>query len=342
MSGGSSQPTTQTTQYNLSPEQRELLKIAMPGLREFSGKPASESIPSFSGVAGFDPLQMQGQEAVVGAAPGQAGVVGTAAGGNAFLSGGNVLYPESNPALRGSIDAATRPIVDTLLEKALPAVRNQAVAAGQFGSSRQGIAEGQAIRGAETAVGDTAAKIASAGYGQGLDAMVKGIGLAPQTAQSLALPGLSLSGVGDVRQALSQAMLGEQTNRFTTEAMWPLLVGKEFAGIAGAIPGGGSTTTASGPQSNSLMQALGLGVAGLGAAGSAMSGAGALLPFLMMSDRRSKQIFAKLARKFRDLPLYAYRYLGEPFFRVGVMADETPAYARVRVNGVDFVDYGAL
>jgi hypothetical protein len=297
---------------------------------------ASQAIPGFSGVAGFDPSQTAGQEMVLGAAPGQAGVVGSAASGNQFLTGGQALDPTTNPALARTIEASTRPITEQLLEKALPAVRSGAVGAGQFGGSRQGIAEGQAIRGAESAVGDAASKVATTGYLSGLDAMTKGIGLAPGSAQALAIPGISTSGVGDVRQALQQALLGEQTSRFNTQALWPLLQGKELASLVGGLPGGGTTTTASGPTAPSgLQQALGYGSAGLGAISS-------MLPLLMMSDRRTKRIVRKLRETLRGIPLYLFEYLGSTLPRVGVMADEVPAYARVSVNGIDFVDYGAL
>lgn len=336
MGSSSPQPQTQTTTHTLAPEQRELLNLAMPGLREFSKMEASQAIPGFSGVAGFDPSQTSGQEMVLASTPGQQGVVGSAAGANQLLTGGNLLYPESNPALQRTIEAGTRPITEQLLFNAMPVIRNQALSAGQFGGSRQGIAEGLAIQGAERAVGDTAAKIATPAYTAGLEAMTKGVGLAPQTAQSLALPGITTSGVGDVRQALAQSMLGEQLSRFNTSALWPLLQGKELASLVGGIPGGSTTTTASGPTAPSgLQQALGYGSMGVSALSS-------MLPLLMMSDRRTKRIIAKLSETLRGIPLYLFEYIGSSLPQVGVMADEVPAYARVRVNDIDFVDYGAL
>ena len=196
-----SQPQTQTTKHELSPEQQQILALGMPGLTNFAAEhPTAEGmIPSFSGVAGFDPMQTQGQEQVLGSTGAQQDIVGSAGQGNQFLTSGQALDPSTNPYMAKTIEAGVRPIREQLLEKALPSIRSGAVGAGQFGSSRQGIAEGQAIRGAETAAGDTLAKIANAGYLAGLDAMTKGIGLAPGTAQAQALPGLTTSGVGDVR-----------------------------------------------------------------------------------------------------------------------------------------------
>ena len=114
------------------------------------------------------------------------------------------------------------------------------------------------------------------------------------------------------------------------------MLGKEYAGIAGTIPGGSTTTTASGPQQpGGLQQALGFRKRGPRALSS-------MMPLLMMSDRRTKRTVRKLREAFHGIPLYVFRYIGDMLPRVGVMADEVPAYARIRVNGIEFVDYGAL
>lgn len=289
--GGSSEPQTKTTTNIISPEAKELTRLAMPGYREFAQMPADAVIPPFSGVAGFDPSQTSGQEMVLGAAPGQAGVVGSAAAGTNWLTGGDVLRPESNPALRGTIDAATRPIWEQLMDTALPAVRSGAILQGgpaSYGGTRQGIAEGIATRGATQAAQDASSKIATEGYKAGLDAMTKGLALAPTTAQSLSLPGLTVSGVGDVRQDETQKQLSEMISRYGVESLWPLLRSQELSGAATSLPGGGISgqqSVASAPQQNTLMQALGLGVSGLGALGAAGGSAGIaglapLLPFL--------------------------------------------------------------
>lgn len=282
MGGGSTTPVSQTTKTDLSPEQRQILDLAMPGLKEFAANPPK--LPGFSGVAGFDPLQTQGQDMALAAAPTQSSVVGGAASATNRLTSGELLTPDANPALRDTISASTRPIINDLLERALPAIRGEASTTGNFGSSRQGIAEGLATGRAAQAVGDTAAKVATTGYGQGLDAFGKGVALAPSTAQAQLLPGLTTSGVGDVRQALQQALLGEKTGRFNFEQLLPLLMGKEFAGIAGTLPGAGSTTTGTVASPNPIMQGAGLGIAGLGALGSMGGSAGiaGLAPLLAM------------------------------------------------------------
>lgn len=51
----------------------------------------------------------------------------------------------SNPAVTGMMDANRMRAVQALQEDMLPAIRGGAIAAGQLGGSRQGIAEGQAV-----------------------------------------------------------------------------------------------------------------------------------------------------------------------------------------------------
>lgn len=284
MGNGGNQPT-QATAVNLTPEQRELYGLAMPHLREFAARRPSP-YPG-SSVPGFDPLQTQGQEMAVGSAGTQGDVVQGAAEGNRLLTSSDILSPGSNPALQGHIDAAVRPIYSNLTERVLPATRSGAHQAGQFGSSRQAILESLAARDAAVAAGDTASRIASTGYGQGLDAMAKGIGLAPQTAGAQTMPALTVSGVGDVRQNLMRELLGENVSRWNYEQMLPLFMGQSLIQSASGMPPAGTTTTANNPQGSRLPAHLGGALSGAaagsafglpGAAGGAILGG--LLPFL--------------------------------------------------------------
>ncbi len=68
------------------------------------------------------------------------------------------LDPRSNPFTAAAADAATRQTLATLTNQALPAIRTGAIGAGQYGGSRQGIAEGQAITGASQAMADAITK----------------------------------------------------------------------------------------------------------------------------------------------------------------------------------------
>lgn len=281
--GGKSRTTSQTSTVNLTPEQKELLKLALPPVKEYAAQPTT--LPSTPLTAGFTPEQTAGQEQALGVVPTQQALAESGAGSTDFLLN-QALFPETNPALRQTIEAATRPIQENLLTSTLPAIRSGAAATGGFGGSRQGIAEGLASRSASQAIGDTAAKVATEGYQGGLDAMVRSLGLLPQTIGAQAAPALTTSGVGDVRQNLQQQQLDEAAYRDLYAQLEPLYRGQNIAGVAAGLPGGSTTVTGTQPGTSPLTSALGgfsLGSAlfpALSAAGPIGAGLGALLAFL--------------------------------------------------------------
>lgn len=271
--GKKSQPVAQTTSF--TPRGSGLFDVAESNALKFAANPPQ--LPNFPLIEPFTAEQTQGQEMALAAAGGaQTDLASRGANMARFLSG-DVLYPESNPALQGYMDAAVRPITEQFTQSVLPNIRNSAVSTGNFGSSRQGIAEGVASQGYTRAVGDTTAKIASQGYGQGLDAFLKNLQLMPTTMASQTIPALTTSGVGDVRQALLQAMRGEQASRSTYDDMLPLLLARELTGIGAAMPGGTSTTTATGPQANPLMAGAGGAMSGAMMGNMMLPGLGAIL-----------------------------------------------------------------
>jgi hypothetical protein len=174
-----------------------------------------------------------------------------------------VLDPNSNPNLQKTVDAALGRTTRAFNEDVLPGIRSSFVGAGQGGSTRQGIAEGIAMDRLQQNLGDTAASMYSQAYGQGLDAMLRGVALAPQTGQMLMAPSGVLSAVGTDQQAMNQAQLTDLVNRwnFNQNAPWNELV--QYGQLVTGGFGGTSTTNAPSPQSSPLM----------GAAGGALSGA---------------------------------------------------------------------
>jgi hypothetical protein len=281
----SSQPQTQTTTQVLSPEQRQLMNLAMPGVTEFAAKVPERY--QGSTVAGFDPSQMAGQEGALQSAGTQEGLARTGAGTTLDWLNPNALDITKQPGLQGNIDAATRPITQALTEQALPAIRDSAERSGNFGSSRQGIAEGLASGRASQAIGDATSNIVSKGYQTNVDAQLKALGLLPSTINTQTTGDLTTSNVGDVRQSMAQALLGEQVGNFNYDQMAPFLQSKEIMSLLSGLPGGTTQTTASGPQKNPLTSALGGAASGaslgsmfgpMGTAGG--TAIGALLPFL--------------------------------------------------------------
>lgn len=268
--GRSSSPPAQTTTTStqtveLSPEQKKLLQLAIPKAETFGEQ--GLTLPTESGIAGFDPLQLAAQgDLLTLAAPGSAlnDTISNASLANNFALG-PLLFPSTNPALRDATAGAVRPIIEAFTQSVLPNIRGGAQLAGQPGSSRQGVAEGIATGSLLRQVGDTAAGIQSKAFGQGLDTFIKGLALAPQTAQLQTLPSTLTDIIGANRQGLAQAKLTEEQGKFFNEQLLDLTVAQELAKLAGTF-GGGSTI-------GTVTQPTGV-VGGSGSSfGSALSGA---------------------------------------------------------------------
>lgn len=283
--GGPTEQPTQTSQYNLAPEQKQILDLAMPGVQKYAA-----SVPQRyqgSTVAGFDPSQTAGQEQVLGSSGTQQSLAGSGAGASQTLLN-NPWDPSRNPSLQGAVDAAVRPITEQYQNTVRPAIRDEFTGAGQvFGGSRRNIAEGNAANSYLRNVGDTSSKLVSDEYSNNLGAQVKALGLLPQTQQAQAIPGLTTSGVGDVRQGQAQSQLNANVSGYNYDQLAPFLQSKELLSLLQGIPGGSTTTTANTPRPNQAMSALGGAAAGaslgsmLGPVGTAGgAGLGALLAFL--------------------------------------------------------------
>lgn len=254
------QSSTSTTTQNLNPQQQQLLDLIMPQITNFAA-----GVPKRyqgSTIAGFNPTQMAAQEMLLGQGVGaQNAAYNSAKGVTDFWTNPGALDPSGNPGMRGTIDAAVRPITEQLTQSYLPAIRSEAIGGSNFGSSRQGIAEGLAMQGASRATGDTAAKITNANYQTNVEAQLRAMGFLPQVAQMGTAPALTTGAVGDVRQSLEQAQLGEKAAQFSWDQMAPYLQSKEILSFLQGIPGGSTTSTgqseASTPRRNPIMGALG-------------------------------------------------------------------------------------
>lgn len=266
------QKQTTTTTAQLSPEQQALIKPAVAAGQNYAANPPQ--LPNYSQVAGFDPMQTAGQQSLLNMIMPLQQFAQGAQKSNSFLMDPAILNPSSNPALQGTIDAAVRPITENLLESVLPTVRGDAITSGQFGGSRQGIAEGLSVGRAAKAVGDTSANISTQGYLAGLDSMAKGQALSPQIANLQLLPGMVQSGVGDVRRGLTQAQLSEQAYKDMYAQVAPWLAAKEVASVGAGLPGGSTTATTTMPGQNPLATMLGLGATGAGLLMGGPAGAG--------------------------------------------------------------------
>lgn len=232
------------TEKKLSPEQQELLNLAMPTFRSFL-QPGAVDLHPGSRVAKTDPLSTLGQEMVLataGAGGDLSNVAKSASKGSQFLTSPDILSPETNPFLQQAVEAALRPI-DTRFGETLGNITDEAFLAGGIGGSRQGVAEALATRDYLRQVGDTSATLLNTAYGQGLDALGRGLLTAPSIAQLSALPGALTEAVGVQRQDQAQAELSDEVSRFMEEQLLPLLIAEDIVGLSFGIPAGTATTT---------------------------------------------------------------------------------------------------
>jgi len=239
-------------------------------------------------VAGFDPLQVQAQNELAGPA---AGAIRNYAD---LLFGTNrelipqLLDPNSE-LVQGAISAAVDPIFRKVSTELLPAVRGSAMLTGNVGSSRQGVAEGLIGEASMREAGNIGARMANDAYQRGLQAYLRILGLAPETAKMAAVPGLIESGVGQQRQQQAQAELEAKNAQETFSQDARDIALANYANILFGLPGGMSQTTAMAARGGGggLQSAIGLGLQGarLGSVlgvGSAVGGGVGLLAGLLL------------------------------------------------------------
>lgn len=266
MGGGGSQQSQSTTTTQLSPEQQNILNLAMPFVSGYSAN--QPQLPGWSSVAGFTPAQTAGQSQVLNAAAPGGSLSQTgqnAAGAQSFLTSGAALNPASNPGLAASIQGAVLPIEQNFAENIEPSIREGGVGVGQFGGGREGSLEGIATQAEQQAIGSTAGTMMSQNYQNALDQMTRAMGLTPQVQEAQLAGPEATTAVGDVQQQLEQQQLTEAFNKYMYPQLQPLSTAESLAGIAAGIPGGGSTTVGTGQSNLSPVQmAMGYGALGAG------------------------------------------------------------------------------
>lgn len=252
-----------SSSVTLRPEQQKLLDAATPYVTKFAHD--GITLPTGSSVAPFNPTQTSAQNMVLSRVAGMNNGADEGMNASNFALSGDILNPNSNPGLRGTIDAATRPLFQNLTESVLPSIRGEANTLGNIGSSRQGIAEGIASRGTMDAAGDAASKIGFSGYQSGLDAQMRALGLLPQTLGAQTQGAQAAGAVGDASQAMTQKLLDELKAQFLQKQTLPLDIGKELLGMVGAIPTAGAVSNSQVPQPSLFQQLLGTAATAAGA-----------------------------------------------------------------------------
>jgi len=274
MSGGNipeNITTTNISKQELSPEQTELIGSIMPTVKDFAANPPTAfQGPTF---AGFDPNQKAAQQRTLDLSqPGSkvSNITDKAAEAQNFALG-DVLRPESNPALQANIRGAIRPLQDTFNQQIMPAITNQAIEAGSKGGSREGVAQGIASQALLNQTSDISAQLANQAYQGGLDTFSKGLALAPQTAGLQTLPALLQESVGAQGQQLEQAGINDAIQKFVSEQLLPFQAAQQVGNIAFGLPGGGTMQENIGTNPN-VAPGFGSSLLGGGAQGASLAG----------------------------------------------------------------------
>jgi hypothetical protein len=209
-------------------------------------------------------------------------------------------------------------------EQAQSGALGTAVSSGAFGGDRAGIAAANLANQQGMAYGKTMADIYNQGYTQALGASQADLarqlaggsqmaGLGAQS-QQLGLQGAQAKiAAGTMQQQTEQAGKDALINQFMQEKGYPFQVAQFLANVAmGTGTASGSTTTTVQPAS-------------------------------YFSDRRLKEDVERIGEGDNGLPIYKYRYKGEPETHIGFMADEVekvrPDAVGTHSTGYKTVDY---
>lgn len=170
------------------------------------------------------------------------------------LVGGDYLDVANNPYVQGAIKSSTSGVTEQLLEQALPAIRGGAQLAGQYGGSRQALAEANAIGEAADSATKAASNISLGAYNSGLSALLSGLG------QTGAIQGYGqnvynmLTQIGTSQQAQSQAEIDAAIKQWEYEQNLPYNKLLEYSNLASQALGTTTQTATTYPETSAGLQ----------------------------------------------------------------------------------------
>lgn len=277
--GGGNQTSTSTQTTNYLPGQREFFTDTYRYLQPLLGNFQNIQYPVQDPTANASADTTRSQGAI------RAGVNANGAqygqdvlNANKFLLS-DVLFPGSNPALQGTIDAAINPVQDRLMRNILPSLRSAYTSGDAVGSTRQGIAEGIALGDFSRNALDATSQISTNAYQSGLDAMGRALALAPATYGAAMSPYTMLNASGAQQDTQAQAEINGQIARGMFNTFGPLSYLGNVVNIGNSIAPEGYTTVGTTPGAQGPgMLSRGLGGAAAGSMfGPWGAGAGALI-----------------------------------------------------------------
>jgi len=267
--GGSTQHTTQTIQ-NADPwagQQPYLRDVFQQAQQLYYGTPPSY-YPGTT-VAPFTGAERQAQQwALDYARNGLPAAINEAMAANSLLMDPMLIDIANNPYVQAMNEASVQDYIQAaqqslgdisaeFMRKWLPALDSGAVASGQYGGSRQGVAQGLAVGDAaryyrdwtESGLADLGNLLATTNlgaYGQGLEAMGRATMTAPSLIQSSLLPMQVVSSVGAQRRDMNQALIDDAIARWNYTQGLPTQRLADYASLIAGQYGGQSSSTTTG------------------------------------------------------------------------------------------------
>jgi hypothetical protein len=178
-------------------------------------------------------------------------------------------------------------ITRNLTREWLPQIRSGAGLAGQYGSTRQGVAEGVALgeatralgdygSNAQQALGNSIAQTQLGAYGQGLDSQARALAFLPQQAQLGMMPSQIYGQVGAQQEGYNQQAINDAMQRFNFAQSEPYNRATWYNQIlTGAAPYASKTETTTGAGGSTMGNVIGGGMTGY-ALGNALGASGTL------------------------------------------------------------------
>jgi hypothetical protein len=290
---------------------------------------------ALSGLGSYDPTKLNNTQAINDAA-------------NQYVAGQNIPAQVAN-AMFGATQQAQ--------QVTMPGIEQNAAQTGNTNSSRTGIADGLV----QESLANQAANLSATMQGQ---AYANGLNLASSNANANnantlgALTGAAAAGTaatnsgvnagtssitdqgnlfnmanaaGAGEQAANQTNLTNQLQQYQSQVSSPYDALNGLMGIIGSKSWGSNTTgtdtSTSTPSATSVIGGL------LGAAGQAKS---------LFSDRRVKEDIVRVGTLDNGLPVYTFRYIGNPTVHMGLMAqdvEQVKPEAVTEIHGIKAVNY---
>lgn len=167
----------------------------------------------------------------------------------------------NNPNLQAAITAAQAPTIRAFTDAGGPlsSIRDQFQGAGQFGGTRQGVAEGIAADRLQQNLLGTGAQMAQQAYLTGLDSSARGLVLSPTVQATQLSPATTLDTVGQESRTLQQQVIDDMMQRYNYNQNLPAANLQQYQNLIMGNFGGQTSTTA---QPNRTTQSIGLAATG--------------------------------------------------------------------------------